>query len=98
MNRNIAIAFFAAAAATGNAFADDITVDATPFVSSRSRAEVQAELAQYKRSGVNPWSIAYNPLRGFQSTRSRDQAAVEYVKARNEVAAMTSESSGSSTQ
>ena len=63
MNRKTAFAIVLAAVAAGNAFADDITVDRNAFVSSRTRAEVQAELAQYQQSGVNPWSIAYNPLR-----------------------------------
>ena len=50
-----AVAAIAAAAAisSGKAFADDITIDNTAFVSSRSRAEVQAELT---RSGVNEWT------------------------------------------
>lgn len=97
MNRKIAIAFAiaAAASAAGNAFADDITVDNNAFVSSRSRAEVQAELAQYKRSGVNTWSIAYNPLRSLQGTRSRGEVAGEYIASRNQVAALTGEDSGS---
>jgi hypothetical protein len=40
----LAIAAFAAIASTA-ARADDITVESTPFQSSRSRAEVQAEAA-----------------------------------------------------
>lgn len=95
MNRNIAIAILAAAAATGNAFADDITIDTTPFVSSRSRTEVQAELAQYKQSGVNPWSISYNQLRAFQGAKTREQVTGEYITARDRVAAFTGEDSGS---
>ena len=94
MNRNIAFALVLSAAAVGNAFADDITIDPNTFVSSRSRAEVQAELAQYKQAGVNPWSMSYNPLRGFQSTKSRDQVTAEYLASRNEVAALNGEDSG----
>jgi hypothetical protein len=71
MNRKTTLAIVLAALAVGNAFADDITVDRNAFVSSRTRAEVQAELAQYQQSGVNPWSIAYNPLRNFRSTKTR---------------------------
>jgi len=97
MNRNIAIAILAAAAAaaTGNAFADDITIDTTPFVSSRSRTEVQTELAQYKQSGVNPWSISYHQLRAFQGAKTREQVTGEYITARDRVAAFTGEDSGS---
>jgi len=94
MNRNFAIAAILAAA-VGNAFADDITVDGNAFVSGRNRAEVQAELAQYKQAGVNPWSIAYSPLRGFQSTRSRAEVVGEYLASRRAVTAMTAEDSGS---
>lgn len=96
MNRKTAIAFVvAAAAAAGNAFADDITVETNAFVSSNSRAQVQAELAQFKQAGVNPWSIAYNPLRGFQSTKSRAEVVADYIASRDGVAAMTGEDSGS---
>jgi hypothetical protein len=96
MNRTLAIAILAtAAAAAGNAFADDITIDSKPFSSSRSVAEVQAEAAQYRQSGVNPWSTSYNPLRGFQSTQGRDQVVADYIASRERVAAMTREDSGS---
>ena len=40
MNRKIATAFLILAA-IGNAAADDISVDPTPFVSTKSRAEVR---------------------------------------------------------
>jgi len=96
MNRNFAlIAVFAATAAT-SAFADDITIDPTPFVSTRARAEVQAELAQYKQEGVNPWSISYNPLKYFHSAKSRDEVQQEFVASRELVHAMNGEDSGSS--
>jgi hypothetical protein len=90
----LAIAAFAALAGTA-ARADDITVDNTRFQSTRDRAEVQAELAQYKKAGVNPWSTSYNQLAGFQSTKSRAQVQAEYVADRDQVAAMTAEDSGS---
>jgi len=95
MNRNIASALVIAAAVAGNAFADDITIDNTPFVGSKTRAEVQAELAQFKRAGTSPWSTQYNPLAKFQSTKSRAEVVAEYTAARDEVAALNSEDSGS---
>jgi hypothetical protein len=96
MNRKLASAFvIAAAAVAGNAFADDITLDTTPFTASKSRVEVQAELAQYKAAGVNPWSTQYNPLKQFKSAKSREQVVAEYVAARDEVAALNGEDSGS---
>ena len=90
----LAVAAFATLASAA-ARADDITVDTTPFQSVKSRAEVQAELAQYTKAGVNPWSIRYNQLAGFQSVKSRAQVQAEYIAERDAVAALTSEDSGS---
>lgn len=95
MNRNIASALVIAAAVAGNAFADDITVDTTPFVSSKSRAEVIAELGPFKKAGTSPWSTQYNPLAKFQSQTSRAQVTAAYVADRDAVAALNSEDSGS---
>jgi hypothetical protein len=96
MNRKLASALvLAAAAVAGNAFADDITIDSTPFVSSKSRAEVQAELGQFKQAGTSPWSIQYNQLAAFKSGKSRDEVTAEYVASRNQVAAFNAEDSGS---
>ncbi|HSV51432.1 MAG TPA: DUF4148 domain-containing protein [Burkholderiaceae bacterium] len=84
MNRNIASALVLAfsAVAAGNALADDITIDTTPFVSSKTRAEVQAELVQYKKAGINPWSTSYNPVAYFRAEKSRDQVRTELAAAR----------------
>ncbi|GAB3776427.1 hypothetical protein GCM10028796_53920 [Ramlibacter monticola] len=94
MNRTIVIAALSFAAAS-SAFAESPIVDSTPFVSSRARADVQAELQQYKAAGVNPWAQSYNPLRGFQSTKSRQQVTADYLRSRDETAALTGEDSGS---
>jgi hypothetical protein len=94
MNRKLATALvLAAAAAAGNAFADDITIDSTPFVSSKTRAEVQAEAAQVR--GTSPWSIQYNPLAGFKGEMTRAQVTAQYLSSRNQVAALNGEDSGS---
>ena len=89
-----AVAALAAFASTA-ARADDITIDHTPFQSARTRAQVQAELAQYKQSGVNPWALNYDQLAGFHSTRTRDEVQAEYRAERNQVAVMNGEDSGS---
>lgn len=68
---------------------------ATSTASSRTRAEVLAELAQYKKAGVNPWSTSYNPLKSFRSAKSREQVQQEFVASRDEAKAMTGEDSGS---
>lgn len=95
MNRTRIISALVLAAAAGTALAETPTVVKEPFVSTKSRAEVQADLAAYKKAGVNPWSISYNPLRGFQSTTTREAVTAAYIAARDEVAATTGEDSGS---
>jgi hypothetical protein len=95
-SRTLATALvLAASAVAGNAFADDITVDTTPFVSSKSRAEVQADLAQFKQAGTSPWSTQYNPLRSFASNTSRAEVTAQYLASRDQVAALNGEDSGS---
>lgn len=94
MNRNFAIALVLAAAASSS-FADDITIDKTPLTSTATRAEVQAELNAFRQSRVNPWSNQYNPLVQFSSKRTRADVAVEYIAAREQVAALNGEDSGS---
>jgi hypothetical protein len=97
MNRTIAIAIIAAsAAAAGSAFAEDYNAYNPAVESTRTRAEVQAELAQFKQSGVNPSSIAYNPLEEFRGSKTRAQVVGEYLASRDRVAAFTGEDSGSS--
>ena len=96
MNRNFSAALVVAAAAlAGNAFAESPTVLKDTFVSTASRAAVQADLAAYKQAGVNPWSTQYNPLRTFQGTKTRAQVVGEYLTERNQVAAFNGEDSGS---
>ncbi len=60
-----------------------------------TRAEVQSQLLEFRKAGVNPWSIAYNPLKSFQSQASRQQVRADYIDNRAAVAGMTGEDSGS---
>lgn len=98
MNRKLATALvLAAAAAAGNAFADnafagDITIDNSHFVSSLTRAQVQA---QPQQDGGNAASLQYNPLATFKGEKSRDQVTAEYIASRTQVAAFNGEDSGS---
>jgi hypothetical protein len=98
MNRSLTTAFVVAAAfaaaAASPAFAETPELDSV-FVGSKTRAEVQADLAAYKAAGVNPWSTQYNPLKTFKSTQSRDSVVAEYIASRDQVAALTGEDSGS---
>jgi len=107
MNRNLAstlalattaaAAFALAALASGNAYADDITIDNTPFVSSRTRAEVQAEVmgqGEALRLAHSDWATQSNQL--LHSDFTRAQAKAEYIASRREVNALNAEDSGSS--
>jgi hypothetical protein len=103
MNRNLAstltitataaAAFVLAALACSNAYADDITVDNTPFVSSKTRAEVQGEVM-----GMSSVSAEWNtPMpTPIASNLTREQVTAEYIASRREVSALNAEDSGSS--
>ena len=98
MNRIATIAAFALSfAAAGSAFADDITIDTAQHQSTKTRAEVQAELASFKQQRVNPWSNSYDVRSGFMSERSRAEVIAELNAARasGELAAIGGEDSGS---
>ena len=96
MNRTYALSFALAFVAAGNAFADDITVDPHPFVSTASPAQVLDELKQFRQGGTNPWADEYDQLAGFKSSKSRSEVTAEYVASREATAALSSEDSGSS--
>ena len=105
MNRNLAstltitataaAAFALAAMACNNAYADDITVDNTPFVSSKTRAEVQAEIPGPMSIASNEWATQMNEPRQTMSDLTRAQVTAEYLAARREVSALNAEDSGS---
>ena len=106
MNRNLAstltitataaAAFALAALACNNAYADDITVDNTPFVSSKTRAEVQAEAMGQSSIASSEWATQMNEPRQTTSDLTRAQVTAEYLASRREVSAMNAEDSGSS--
>jgi len=75
------------------AYADDITVEQSPFVSSRTREEVSAEL-KVPYPGGNPWSGAYNMFQA-RSTATSEQIQDEYTMARDTANAFQGEDSGS---
>ena len=83
----------AAVIASGAAYADDITVEQSPFVSSRTRGEVSAEL-KTPYPGGNPWSGSYNMFQG-QSIATSEQVQGEYMSNRDKVNAFHAEDSGS---
>lgn len=85
--------------ASGKAYAaGDITVDDTVFVSSRTRAEVRAEVLQHPElvtAAANEWVMQHNQASTLASGYTREQARLDYQMAREEVMAITSEDSGS---
>jgi hypothetical protein len=86
-----------AAIASGNAYADDITIDTTPFISTKTRAEVRAEvMGQSLTSAATEWAMQMNDVPQFSSGYTREQARAEYIAARDEVMARNAEDSGSS--
>jgi hypothetical protein len=95
MNAKIALSSLVLAAFAGSAFAETPTIVTEPFVSTKARGEVQAELAAYQQSGVNPWSTSYNPLKSFRSATTRAAVVADYLASRNEVKAFNGEDSGS---
>ncbi|RYZ01574.1 MAG: DUF4148 domain-containing protein [Comamonadaceae bacterium] len=93
--RLLLVAALSTAALAAQADPFDAPEFAQQFSGSRTRAEVQADLQQYRQAGVNPWSTSFNPLKGFQGQRTRAQVQGEYIASRNAVAAFTGEDSGS---
>ena len=81
------------AAAAGPAAADEYTPE-PPFTSTRTRAEVIAELKEFQRAGVNPWADNYDQQAAFTSSRSREVATLEYMMTRDLMAAMHGEDGG----
>ena len=60
----VAAGLAAAAMASGNAYADDITIDTAPFISIKTRAEVRAEaMNQSVTSAASEWAmqLSYAP-------------------------------------
>ena len=90
--RLAAVAVLAAAGApVGPSLADDITIDPTPFVSTRTRADVRQEVA---KSSLTEWERQYGGPHAA-SGYTRAQAREAYVAGRREVWALGGEDSGS---
>jgi hypothetical protein len=93
-----AVACFAAMASS-KAYAETPTIDTTPFVSTRTRAEVQAEVMSQRdlvTAAASEWVMQNNHVAQLKSGYTSEQAKSEYKTARDQVSAMNSEDSGSS--
>lgn len=92
-------AALAASLMAGTAMAEGPIVieSSTPFTSSRSRADVRAEVLE-NRDAVSTahteWALQH-PMMTTDTSRTRAQARAEYIDARDEVRAFNSEDSGS---
>jgi hypothetical protein len=94
VNRKTASVFFATTLSiAGFAYADDITMDTTPFSSTKSRDEVRADLKKPFVGGY-PWSSSYKQAAPKDSTYTNGQARTEYLSSRDEVRALNGEDSG----
>jgi hypothetical protein len=83
---------------TRSAYADDITIEATPFVSTRSQAEVQAEVtgqAERLRIASSEEAMQQNDVYRVKSSYTAEQARSDYLAQRAAPVAMTGEDSGS---
>lgn len=89
----VAAAAVAAALVSTSAYAESPLIDNTPFVSTRTRAEVQAELKTPFIGGY-PWSSQYNMFTR-SSALTTEQVRGAYKMSRDEVNALTAEDSGS---
>ena len=76
-------------------FANSVVPATAARTAGATRTQVQAEFAQYRKDGVNPWSTSYNPLASFKGEKTREQVRNEYLAQRAAVSAMTGEDSGS---
>jgi hypothetical protein len=104
MNRQLASALAvvcataALALAAGTAYADDITLENSPFVGSRTRAEVQAELlghAAAVRTAAGEWAMQDNDPVRIKSAYTSAEAKAEFKTSRPLVSALNGEDSGS---
>lgn len=103
MNKLSQVALTAAVAAVGfaaatAASAQEATYDyPVPAVSTVTRAQVQAELAQAKLDGsMRVWSSSYDQMAAAKSVKTRDQVRAELLGANHAaLAAMIGEDSGS---
>jgi hypothetical protein len=85
-----------AIAASGSAWADDITIDHSAFASTKSRAEVKAELAQARADGsLAAMTADYMPAQRYVSVITRQEVLAEMRVNRDGFArAATAEDSG----
>jgi hypothetical protein len=82
MNTKKLIAALAVLAASTSAFAGENTeaIDQSNFVSTKTRAEVQAELAQAYAQGFHPGSTDVIEFKNVASTKTRGEVQAELAR------------------
>lgn len=95
MHAKLALSSLVFAAFAGNALAESPVYANEAFTGAKTVAQVRAELDAFQRSGVNPSSTWYNPLKYFRSATTREAVTAEYLASREEVRALSGEDSGS---
>jgi hypothetical protein len=91
-------ATLAAAAMTGTAHAEGPILVEPPFVGTLSRDEVRADVlrgAATAHERASEWAMQSNAPMAVAGGQSRAQVRSDYIAARDEVSARTSEDSGS---
>lgn len=94
-----AAVFCAAAIASSPAYAEGPILEDPPFVGTLARADVRAELMSRREllsASGGEWTMQRNHAAPAASRSTGEQVRAEYLAAREEVRALTSEDSGSS--
>ena len=92
------LAVLLAAASSGSAYADDITLDTTPSPAASARAEGQPNVFRRGspvRGDASEWALQSNQPVALTSASTRTQAQAEYKASREQVNALLGEDSGS---
>lgn len=94
----VAASLAVTAIASNKAYADDITIDNTPFASTRTRADVRDELmrpADRAKAATTEWTLQQDPAPVIRSSYTSQQARAEFKTSRQIVSALNGEDSGS---
>lgn len=84
MNATKLVVAIATLVTAGSVFAQEYAQPDAGFASTKSRAEVNAELAQAHAGGTLQFSEHAYPVIAIESTKSRGDVAAELAQARND--------------
>lgn len=95
MQAKFALSALVLAAFAGSALAEGPIEQNTVFTSTKTRAEVLADLGAYKKAGVNVYATGYSPVRTFVGQKTRAEVVADFMANREMVRAFNGEDSGS---